>query len=268
MRPIGPGPNTYEIIAGERRWRAAQIAGLHEVPVVVKELTDGEALEVALIENLQRQDLTPLEEAEGYKRLMEEFSHTQEQLAETVGKSRSHVANMMRLLALPDAVKDMLQSGELTAGHARALLTAPDPTGLAREIVAKGLSVREAERLAQAAMKKTSTQGGTKGAAKIAGKDADIRALERDLANRLGLKVEIRHHGQQGGALVVHYTMLEQLDDILQRLSRGGPANKAGVQPFHEPAPRPALGPESRSEPAKSPTGKISVALRPVPKQA
>ncbi len=252
VRPLAGQPDSYEIIAGERRWRAAQIAGLHEVPVVVKDLSDVEALEIALIENLQRQDLTPLEEAEGYKRLLDEFSHTQEQLAETVGKSRSHVANMMRLLGLPEAVKDMLQSGELTAGHARALLTAPDPAGLARQIVAKGLSVREAERLVQAALKKPSAQGTTK----RAGPDADIRALERDLANRLGLKVNIHHRGARGGALTIHYTMLEQLDDILQRLSRGGPANKAGIQPFPDPAPKP--------EPVKPAAGKISVALRPV----
>ena len=256
VRPVGPGPDTYEIIAGERRWRAAQIAGLHDVPVVIRDLSDVEALEIALIENLQRQDLTPLEEAEGYKRLLDEFSHTQEQLAETVGKSRSHVANMMRLLGLPEAVKDMLQSGELTAGHARALLTAPDPVALAREIAAKGLSVREAERLAQSAMKKPSA----KGAARPAGKDADIRALERDLANRLGLKVDIHHRGAQGGALTIHYTMLEQLDDILQRLSRGGPANKAGIQPGPVAAPQPATKPE----PVKAAVGKISVALRPV----
>jgi ParB family chromosome partitioning protein len=241
VRKAKDAADAYEIIAGERRWRAAQLAALHEVPVVVKDLTDAEALEVALIENLQRQDLTPLEEAEGYKRLMEEFSHTQEKLAETVGKSRSHVANMMRLLGLPDTVKDMLQSGELTAGHARALLTAPDPVGLARDIARGGLSVREAERLAGASAKKP---GGRKAAAK----DADTRALERDLAAKLGLKVEIRHRGGQGGTLTVHYTMLEQLDDVIERLGLGGPAKKLGIQPAA----------------AEKPPAPLAVALRPV----
>jgi ParB family chromosome partitioning protein len=246
-RKAQDAPDAYEIIAGERRWRAAQLAGLHEVPVVVKDLTDGEALEVALVENLQRQDLTPLEEAEGYKRLMEEFAHTQEQLAATVGKSRSHVANMMRLLGLPEAVKDMLQSGELTAGHARALLTAPDPVHLAREIARRSLSVREAERLASAHAKKSAGR-------KAAAKDADTRALERDLASRLGLKVDIRHRGLQGGTLTIHYTMLEQLDDVIERLGRGGPANKSGVHP----------GPESAQETPVKPAGRLAVTLRPV----
>ena len=247
-RKLADAPDAYEIIAGERRWRAAQLAGLHEVPVIIKELSDGEALELALIENLQRQDLTAIEEAEGYRRLMEEFSHTQEKLAETVGKSRSHVANTMRLLALPDAVKEMLQSGDLTAGHARALLTATDPVHLAREIVRRGLSVREAERLAGAATKKTS-------GAKAPSKDADTRALERDLASRLGLKVEIRHQGAQGGSLTIHYTMLEQLDDVIDRLSRGGPANKSGIQPQAEKA---------KEAPPKPAPARLAVTLRPV----
>ena len=251
-RKVADVADAYEIVAGERRWRAAQLAGLHEVPVVVKDLSDGEALEVALIENLQRQDLTPLEEAEGYKRLMEEFAHTQEKLAETVGKSRSHVANMMRLLGLPEAVKDMLQSGELTAGHARALLTAPDPVRLAREIARRGLSVREAERLASAHAKKPSRP-------KAPLKDADTRALERDLATRIGLKVDIHHRGAAGGTLAIHYTLLEQLDDVIDRLSRGGPVNKSGIR----------LGPESKPEtPAKpaqvSAPGRLAVTLRPV----
>jgi ParB family chromosome partitioning protein len=250
-RKAQDGLDSYEIIAGERRWRAAQLAGLHEVPVVVKDLSDAEALEVALIENLQRQDLTPLEEADGYKRLMDEFAHTQEKLAETVGKSRSHVANMMRLLGLPDAVKDMLQSGELTAGHARALLTAPDPIHLAREIARRGLSVREAERLAGAVARKTAGR-------KAAAKDADTRALERDLAAKLGLKVEIRHRGTQGGTLTVHYTMLEQLDDVIERLGRGGPANKSGIRPAPE-----SPSPHSQSAPGKPPA-RLAVTLRPV----
>ena len=247
-RKVADAADAYEIVAGERRWRAAQLAGLHEVPVIVRDFTDGEALEVALIENLQRQDLTPLEEAEGYKRLMEEFAHTQEKLAETVGKSRSHVANMMRLLGLPEAVKDLLQSGALSAGHARALIGASDPVGLAREIVRRGLSVREAERLAAAGAKKSPS-------AKAPGKDADTRALERDLAARLGLKVEIRHRGIQGGALTIHYTMLEQLDDVIERLGRGGPANKSGIRPGAESAQVAQANPGA---------GRLAVTLRPV----
>jgi ParB family chromosome partitioning protein len=209
----------FEIIAGERRWRAAQAAQLHEVPVIVRELSDQEALEVALVENLQRQDLSPLEEADGYRRLMDEFTHTQEDLAKAVGKSRSHVANMMRLLALPDAVKAMLDKGELSAGHARALLTAEDPVSLARQVAAKGLNVRQTEKLAQAPR-----------AAKVKAKpghqpDADTVALERDLTNLLGVRVSIRFAGK-GGELIIHYGNLEQLDDILHRLSHG-PARKA-----------------------------------------
>jgi ParB family chromosome partitioning protein len=202
--------NTYEIIAGERRWRAAQLAQLHEIPVIIKELDDSAALEIALIENIQREDLTALEEAEGYRRLIAEFAHTQEVLARAVGKSRSHVANMMRLLSLPEPVKQLLETGELSAGHARALLNAPDPAGLAREIVRRGLNVRQAEYLAKAG--KTARH-------KVAPvvKDADTAALERDLANLLGLKVTVSGAGR-GGALTIHYRTLEQLDDVLRRL--------------------------------------------------
>lgn len=200
----------FEIVAGERRWRAAQMARLHEIPVVVKELSDSEALEIALVENLQREDLSPLEEAEAYKRLMEEFSHTQEALSKAMGKSRSHVANMLRLLGLPGPVKEMLDRGELTAGHARALLRADDPLALARKVVGRGLNVRQAEKLAR----------GTK-PRRPAAKDADTAAIERDLTSLLGLKVEIRHRGV-GGTLKLHYTSLEQLDDVLHRLSHGG----------------------------------------------
>src|SRR6201996_1827152 len=148
VRPLAGETDAYEIIAGERRWRAAQRASLHDVPVIVQTLTDTQALEIALVENLQRQDLSALEEAEGYKRLMDEFGHSHAELGDLVGKSRSHVANMLRLLALPDGVKAMMQSGELSAGHARALLTAPDPETLAREVTGRGLSVRETERIA------------------------------------------------------------------------------------------------------------------------
>jgi ParB family transcriptional regulator, chromosome partitioning protein len=207
-------PEFYEIIAGERRWRAAQAAGLHEVPAIVRDLSDREALEVALIENLQRQDLSPLEEAEGYRRLMDDFAHTQEELAKAVGKSRSHVANMMRLLALPQPVKQMLDQGELTAGHARALLTSGDPVGLARQVVAKALNVRQTEKLVQ----KRPDQAKSRPLALA--KDADVVALERDLAAALGLKVTIGLRGQ-GGELTIHYGTLEQLDDVLHRLTNG-----------------------------------------------
>jgi ParB family chromosome partitioning protein len=202
----------YEIVAGERRWRAAQAAKLHEVPVVVRELDDREALEVALVENVQRQDLTPLEEAEGYKRLLDEFGHTQEDLAQAVGKSRSHIANMLRLLGLPDDVKHLLESGALSAGHARALIGAENPLALAKQIVEKGLNVRDAETLAGEA------KGRAKGAVRAAnGKDADTKALEHDLSQMLGLKVTLDVHGQ-GGTIAIHYRTLEQLDDVLRRL--------------------------------------------------
>jgi ParB family chromosome partitioning protein len=200
----------YEIIAGERRWRAAQLAQLHEVPVVIRELDDREALEVALVENVQRQDLMPLEEAEGYRRLMDEFEHTQENLAKAVGKSRSHVANMMRLLTLPEPVKHHLDAGRLTAGHARALLNAGDPIALAEEVVRRGLNVRQAESLAKTA-KPAKRQHEAKP------KDPDTAALERDLENLLGLKVTVNFAGR-GGALTIHYRTLEQLDDVLRRL--------------------------------------------------
>ncbi|UKJ73865.1 ParB/RepB/Spo0J family partition protein [Azospirillum brasilense] len=211
--------NSYELIAGERRWRAAQIAGLHEVPVVIRELSDREALEIALIENIQRQDLTPLEEAEGYKRLMEEFEHTQEDLARSVGKSRSHVANMMRLLALPDPVKGMVQEGALSAGHARALLTSSDPVSVAREVVKRGLNVRQTEDLmrgsAPVKAKKTGGRGGA--ATDPTLRDVDLVNLEEEISARIGLKVAITPQGK-GGSITIHYQTLDQLDDVLRRL--------------------------------------------------
>ena len=213
VRPIDGG---FEIIAGERRWRAAQRAQLHEVPVIIREFTDKEALEVALVENLQRQDLSPLEEADGYRRLVDEFSHTQEELAKAVGKSRSHVANMMRLLALPDPIKAMVEAKQISAGHARALLTAADPLALAREVVDKQLNVRQTEKLAAGEAKAKPSAGGRPPASQH--KDADTAALERDLAEVLGVKVTLKSLGK-GGELTIHYGSLEQLDDILSRLS-------------------------------------------------
>jgi ParB family chromosome partitioning protein len=220
-------PNAFEIVAGERRWRAAQLAKLHEVPVIIRELGDREALELAIVENVQRQDLSPLEEADGYRRLLEEFGNTQEDLAKHVGKSRSHIANTLRLLNLPDGVKILLDQGKLTAGHARALLNAGDPVAVAEKVVAKGLNVRQAERLVQgerqpaARSDKTGPDGAGEGAAAKAAdlpKDPDTLALERDLSALLGLKVSISFQGQ-GGSLTIHYQTLEQLDDELQRLS-------------------------------------------------
>jgi len=214
VRPHDEHPAHYEIVAGERRWRAAQLAQLHEVPVVIRELSHREALEIALVENIQREDLGPLEEADGYRRLMDEFSHTQEDLAKAVGKSRSHVANMMRLLGLPEPVKLLVNDGKLTAGHARALLTASDPAGLAAVIVAQGLNVRQAEALAAGRDKAPASRG----SAPVA-KDPDTVALERELGQLLGLKVLIASDGA-GGALTIQYRSLEQLDDVLRRLNQ------------------------------------------------
>lgn len=217
---VRPHDGGFEIIAGERRWRAAQRAQLHEVPVIVRDFTDREALEVALVENLQRQDLSPLEEAEGYRRLIDEFSHTQDELAKALGKSRSHVANMMRLLGLPDPVKEMVAQGKLTAGHARALLTASDPVGLAREVVDKHLNVRQTEKLAQEAGGGKAAKASKGGRPPAHSKDPDTAALERDLTELLGVRVTIKPLGK-GGELTVHYGSLEQLDDVLSRLTAG-----------------------------------------------
>jgi len=217
VRALG-ATDHYEIIAGERRWRAAQAAGLHEVPVILRDLTDGEALEIALVENLQRADLNAVEEAEAYRRLMDEFGHTQEALAQHLGKSRSHVANTLRLLVLPAEVKAMLAAGQLSAGHARALLVANDPLALAREIAAKDLSVRETEERVKREQAPARGRAGTKPVRKIA--DADVRALERDLAQTLGLEVELKVKGA-GGELRLRYRDLDQLDGLLTRLGQG-----------------------------------------------
>ena len=213
VRPSGGDPNIFEIIAGERRWRAAQKAGLHDVPVIVREVDDKEALELAIIENVQRADLNPLEEAQGYGQLMEQFDYTQQDLAQVIGKSRSHVANTLRLLRLPQDVRDMLSRGELTAGHARTLITADDPAALARRIVGSGLSVREAEAMSQrgGAPRKRSTGA-------QAEKDADTAALERRLSDALGLAVSVDHR-DEGGRLEIRYKTLEQLDNVCLRLT-------------------------------------------------
>jgi ParB family transcriptional regulator, chromosome partitioning protein len=230
VRPHPDEADAYEIIAGERRWRAAQRAQLHEVPVLVRDFADQDALEVALVENLQRQDLSPLEEAEGYRRLMNEYGHTQDAVARGVGKSRSHIANTLRLLALPDPVKRLLEAGLLSAGHARALLTADEPEKMAQAVVERGLNVRQTEQLAGSA-NAGRPAGRPRGESGAPDKDPDTLALERDLTAVLGVQVEIRFN-KGGGELLLRYTSLDQLDDILHRLSRGthgrrGTADKA-----------------------------------------
>lgn len=211
VRPVKSKPNRYEIIGGERRWRAAQAAGLHEVPALVREFSDREAMAAGLVENLQRQDLNPLEEAEGYGRLTEQFGLTQEALARAVGKSRPHVANTLRLLNLPERVRDLLREGALTAGHARALLTAKDPVGLALQVVDRGLNVRQAEALAAAKNVPPAPRQPTS--------DADTRALERQITGHLGIKVTIRH-GVRGGQVILAYKDLEQLDGLVRLLTK------------------------------------------------
>ena len=208
------GSDHYEIIAGERRWRAAQRAGLHEVPVVVLDVSDGEALELAIIENVQRADLNPLEEATGYQALAAEFDHSQEEIAEIVGKSRSHVANTLRLLRLPDAVKAFINAGKLSAGHARALINQANPEAGAREIVEKGLNVRQVEALGQ---EQAEASGKTVKTRARAMKDTDTVVLEKRLSDALGLIVNIDHRGK-GGLLRVRYRTLDQLDDVIRRL--------------------------------------------------
>ncbi|SOC17404.1 ParB/RepB/Spo0J family partition protein [Thalassospira xiamenensis] len=219
VRASSTGETTYEIIAGERRWRAAQRAQLHEVPVLVRDFDDQETAEIALIENLQRQDLSPLEESEGYSRLMSDFSHTQEALAQALGKSRSHIANSLRLLTLPAPIKQMLSDRVLSPGHARALLGADNAVELATHIVRKGLNVRQTEKLVKTDGGKTARQKKSSSTRGIE-KDPDTVALERDLSNMLGLAVNIDFDGA-GGKISVRYETLEQLDDILKRLSQG-----------------------------------------------
>ncbi len=213
-------PDALEIVAGERRWRAAQMARLHEIPVVIRDLTDREALEAAIVENIQREDLTAIEEAEGYRRLMDEFHHTQDALAKVIGKSRSHVANTLRLLGLPETVKTMVLHGDLSAGHARALLGAERPEILAKKVVSRGLNVRQTEQLVRKSGSVRAEVPARAGPA--VPKDPDTLALERDLTALLGLKVNIDIRGK-GGALTVHYQTLEQLDEVLRRLSHAPP---------------------------------------------
>ena len=212
------GADNYEIIAGERRWRAAQRAGLHEVPIVVLEVTDAEALELAIIENVQRSDLNPLEEAAGYQRLASEYSHSQDEIAKIVGKSRSHVANIMRLLGLSDRVKAYIHEGKLTAGHARMLVGQPNAEEFAEKIIKEGLSVRQVEALARKSGREQAREVKRTGRM---GKGPDIVDLENRLTMQLGLSVQIDHHASGRGMLQVKYRTLEQLDDVIRRLEKG-----------------------------------------------
>lgn len=218
VRPAPGATGEYQIVAGERRWRAAQRAGLRSVPILVRELDDLAVLEIGIIENVQRSDLNILEEALSYRVLIDKFDRTQDNIAQTIGKSRSHVANTLRLLALPDEVQAHLVSGELTAGHARAIAAAQDPAQLAREIIDRGLSVRDTEALARKTPDGRPAKN--KGGRPARVKDTDTQALESDLSSVLGLEVVIDHRGA-AGALTISYTTLEQLDDLCNRLTRG-----------------------------------------------
>jgi ParB family chromosome partitioning protein len=215
-RPVRGAQDRYEIIAGERRWRAAQAAGLHEVPVVPLDVSDSDALEIAIIENVQREDLNPMEESQGYHALANEFKRSQEDIAKIVGKSRSHVANMMRLTKLPPEVQAYIAAGQLSAGHARALINVPDPLTAARRIVEEGLNVRQVEALAHEKGVPERKPQKMRGA-KV--KDADTLALEKRVSDALGLAVTVNHR-DPGGTVQVSYRNLEQLDDVMRRLAR------------------------------------------------
>ncbi|PAX07487.1 ParB/RepB/Spo0J family partition protein [Sphingomonas lenta] len=219
---VRPHGREYQIVAGERRWRAAQRARLTEVPVVVREFDESETLEIALVENIQRQDLNAIEEAQAYQRLSGEYGHTQEELARIVHKSRSHVANLLRLLELPDAVQQMVVEGALSMGHARALLGADDVEGLARQVVERGLSVRETEKLARGVKGTERERRAPSGSRPApAGIDADVAALENQLSDLLGVSVRIAH-GEKGGTVTLGYATLDQLDMLCQRLTGEG----------------------------------------------
>ena len=211
VRPVGEGA-TYQIVAGERRWRAAQRAGLHTIPVLVRELSDKEVLEIAIIENVQRADLNPVEEAMGYQQLIDSFDYTQQQLAESIGKSRSHIANTLRLMTLPKTVLDQLQQGSLTAGHARALIATDDPAGLAQKIVALGLSVRQAEALAR-----NKAEASDNPPAEPKGQ-SDLRAIEKAISETLGLRVSLQPGAGEKGKLVINFKTLEQFEELCAKL--------------------------------------------------
>ena len=220
VRPDPTVEGQFQIVAGERRWRAAQMAQLHEVPVIVRDFDDTEVLEVAIIENIQRADLNPVEEAMGYRQLMDRFNHTQERLATAMGKSRSHIANLMRLLTLPDEVQGYLRDGQLSAGHARALVGSDDAVSIAREVINKGLSVRDVEKRMR---KPAAPTGGASRPRPAGDKDADTKALESDLSAAIGMPVSIDHDADGGsGKISINYADLGQLDDIIQILNSNG----------------------------------------------
>lgn len=216
VRPHPQDKGLYQIVAGERRWRAAQMAQLHDIPVIIREMSDTEVLEVAIIENIQRADLNAIEEAASFRQLMDRFGHTQERLAEALNKSRSHIANLLRLLSLPDSVQEMVKAGKLSAGHARALITAPNAQQLAQKIAEKGLSVRDTEEMVRNLTQ--SADGKPRKPSRSTAKDADTRALEADLSAHLKMKVEISHVGTEGGHLTITYRELDQLDRLCQIL--------------------------------------------------
>ena len=216
VRPDDEAEGRFQIVAGERRWRAAQMAGLHKVPAVVRTLTDSEVLELAIIENIQREDLNPVEEAAGYRSLIDRFGHSQEQIASALGKSRSHIANLLRLLNLPESVQEHLRAGRLTAGHARALITARDPELLAQKVIQRGLSVRETEALAREATRPVANKKDSR-----AEKDADTRVLEQDISATLGMSVVIDHQPGGEGQVTIKYRDLDQLDQLCRLLSGG-----------------------------------------------
>lgn len=211
VRPAAD-PGTYQIVAGERRWRAAQRAGLHTIPVLVRELSDKEVLEIAIIENVQRADLNPVEEAMGYQQLIDSFEYTQQQLAESIGKSRSHIANTLRLMTLPRPVLDKLQQGELTAGHARALIATDDPVGLSQKIIALGLSVRQAEALARNKSQQADATPTT------ADNDSDLRSVEKALSEALGLRVSVQSGTGEKGKLIISFKTLDQFEELCSKL--------------------------------------------------
>jgi ParB family transcriptional regulator, chromosome partitioning protein len=213
VRPAQEMDDRYEIVAGERRWRAAQMAGLHQLPAIVRTLSDSEVLELAIIENIQREDLNPVEEAVGYRSLIDRFGHSQEQIAQALGKSRSHVANVLRLLQLPESVQDHVREGRLSAGHARALITSADPERLAQEVITRSLSVRDTEALVRDAARPAAQRVSDPEA-----KDADTRVLEQDISANLGMSVVIDHRPDGQGRVIVRYRTLDQLDQVCRLL--------------------------------------------------
>ena len=221
VRP-DPASGGYEIVAGERRWRAAQLAQLHQLPAIIRDLSDQDALEIAIIENVQRADLNAIEEAGGYRELMERFGYTQDQLAEVIGKSRSHLANTLRLLKLPMSVQNLVKYGNLSAGHARALVGREDAEALATHIVREGLNVREVEALVQGDAQAVAGAANSNGTRLPREKDADTRAFEKDLTDTLGLKVEIKRGSGESGVMTIKYGNFDQLDYIRQRLASSG----------------------------------------------